>query len=218
MRKRAVYFWTIVAVLVSCGGMSPLPSQAQWVPEGQAPEGKWTIGARTGFSLLTQEMISTPRTNSGVGPLLNFQGLYGMNKYLNVGLMLEWEHRGVDLQQSNADLGSLNTVSLMPMVEFRPGRFGRVIPYASAAMGVNVNSFSENDSFKGSVDTTNTFAFRLAGGMDYPISSHLALNTELAWKRNRSGVELNGVGAGGPIHTSFDASTFNFLFGVRYTF
>lgn len=215
MQKRGLYFWIAVSVFCTWGGLSPLSTLAQWVPEGQAPEGKWTISARTGFSLLTQEMISTPRTSSGIGPLLNFQALYGMNKYLNVGLMLEWEHRGVDQERPNSDMGSLSTVSLLPMVEFRPGRFGRVIPYASAAMGVNVNSFGEDETFKrtmGPVDPTNTFAFRLAGGMDYPLNSHLALNTEIAWKRNRSGVDIAGS------HTSFDASTFNFLFGVRYTF
>lgn len=215
MQKRGFYSLMAVFVLCVMGGLSPYSAHAQWVPEGQAPEGKWTLGARTGFSLLTQEMISTPRTSSGIGPLLNFQALYGMNKYLNVGLMLEWEHRGVDQETPKRDMGSLSTVSLLPTVEFRPGRFGRVIPYASAGIGVNVNSFSEDDTFKrtvGRVDPTNTFAFRLAGGMDYPLNSHLALNTEIAWKRNRSGVEVDGL------HTSFDASTFNFLFGVRYTF
>ena len=215
MPKRGVYFWTAVVVFFAWGGISPLSTQAQWVPEGQAPEGKWTLGARTGFSLLTQEMIATPRTSSSIGPLLNFQALYELNKYLNMGLILEWEHSDVDQEIPKRDMGSLSTVSLLPMVEFRPGRFGRVIPYASAGIGVNVNSFSEDDAFKrnvGRVDPTNTFAFRLAGGMDYPLNSHLALNTEVAWKRNRSGVEVDGI------HTSFDASTFNFLFGVRYTF
>ena len=156
---------------------------------------------------------------SGVGPALNFQGLYGLNKWMNVGLMLEWEHRSVDLQRTNTDVGSLNTVSLLPMVEFRPGRLGRLIPYASAGIGVNVNSFSEDDTFKragGKVDPTNTFAFRLAGGVDYPLNSHLALNTEIAWKRNRSGVDTSNLGTAA--NTSFDASSFNFLFGARYTF
>ena len=215
MQKRGWYFWLAVAVLYGWGGLSPVSTQAQWVAEGQAPEGKWTAGFRAGFSLLTQQMI--PNTSSGVGPALNFQGLYGLNKWMNVGLMLEWEHRSVDLQRTNTDVGSLNTVSLLPMVEFRPGRLGRLIPYASAGIGVNVNSFSEDDTFKrsgGKVDPTNTFAFRLAGGVDYPLNSHLALNTELAWKRNRSGVDTTGVAG----NTSFDASSFNFLFGARYTF
>jgi outer membrane protein len=213
MQKRGLYFWIAVAVLYTWGGVSPVSTHAQWVAEGQAPEGKWTAGFRAGFSLLTQQMI--PNTSSSVGPALNFQGLYGLNKYLNVGLMLEWEHRSVDLERPRMDMGSLNTVSLLPMVEFRPGRLGRLVPYASAGIGVNVNSFSEDDTFKrtrGAVDPTNTFAFRLAGGIDYPLNSHLALNSEIAWKRNRSGVDIAGA------NTSFDASSFNFLFGARYTF
>jgi outer membrane protein len=213
MQKRCLYFGMAVLTFCVLGGLSPLASHAQWVAEGQAPEGKWTAGFRAGFSILTQQMI--PNTSSSIGPALNFQGLYGVNKWLNVGLMLEWEHRSVDLERPKMDMGSLNTVSLLPMVEFRPGRFGRLIPYASAGIGVNVNSFSEDDTFKrnvGKVDTTNTFAFRLASGVDYPINPHVALNTEIAWKRNRSGVDIGGA------NTSFDASSFNFLFGARYTF
>lgn len=213
MRTRQKSWWIGVLAVSGILGLSPLAAQAQWVNEGQAPEGKWTVGFRTGFSLLTQSF--QPNTSTSTGPLLNFQGLYGLNKWMNVGLMLEWEHRSVDIESPKRDLGSLNTVSLLPMVEFRPGRYGRFVPYGSVGIGVNVNSFSEDDSIKrlgGRLSTANTFAFRLAGGVDYPITSHLALNTELAWKRNRGGTDETGG------RDVFDASSMNFLFGARYTF
>jgi opacity protein-like surface antigen len=215
MQKRSLYFWMAMAMAVfyTWGGMNPVSTQAQWVPEGQAPEGRWTAGFRAGFSPLTQEMFAG--TDTSVGPVLNFMGMYGINKWMNVGLMLEWNRHSVDTERGR-DIGTLNTVSLLPTVEFRPGRFGRVVPYGSVGIGVNVNSFSEDDTYKrtsGSVSPANTFAFRLAGGVDYPLNDRLALNTELAWKRNRGGLELAGADAG-----SFDASSINLLFGVKYTF
>lgn len=213
MQKRGLYLWIAVAALYALGGMAPLSTHAQWVPEGQAPDGRWTAGFRAGFSPLTQEMFAF--TDTGVGPVLNFMGMYGINKWMNVGLMLEYNRHGVSTE-GTADIGTLNTVSLLPTVEFRPGRFGRVVPYGSVGIGVNVNSFSEDDTYErtsGSVSAANTFAFRLASGVDYPLNDRLALNTELAWKRNRGGAQLAGADAG-----SFDASSINLLFGVKYTF
>ena len=213
MQKRGLYFVIVVVALCAWGGFSPLSTHAQWVPEGQAPVGRWTAGFRAGFSPLTQEMFAG--TDTSVGPVLNFMGMYGINKWMNVGLMLEYNRHSVSTEGPQ-DIGTLNTVSLLPTVEFRPGRFGRVVPYGSVGIGVNVNSFSEDDTFKrtaGSVSPANTFAFRLAGGVDYPLNDRLALNTELAWKRNRGGLELAGADAG-----SFDASSINLLFGVKYTF
>ena len=217
MQKRSLYFWIVVAMFCTWGGMSPLPTHAQWVAEGQAPEGRWTAGFRAGFSPITQEMFASTfgSTDTSVGPVLNFMGMYGINKWMNVGLMLEYNRHGVSSKKTQ-DVGTLNTVSLLPTVEFRPGRLGRMVPYGSVGMGVNVNSFSEDDSYKrnfGSVSPGNTFAFRLAGGVDYPLNDRLALNTEVAWKRNRGGLELAGADAG-----SFDASSINVLFGVKYTF
>jgi len=212
MRTRQGQFW--LAVITVCTLQGVIPSvHAQWVNEGQAPEGRWTAGVRAGFSPITQEMFAG--TDTSVGPVLNFLGMYGLNKWMNVGLMLEWNRYGVSTEGTR-DIGTVNTVSLLPTVEFRPGRYGRFVPYGSVGIGVNVNSISQDDASKpsrGTITTPNTFAFRMAGGIDYPLSDRLALNTELAWKRNRGGLEVNNVDAG-----SFDASSINFLFGVKYIF
>lgn len=213
MQKIRLYVWLVVCGMVMLGGLSPLSAHAQWVAEGQAPEGRWTAGFRAGFSPLTQEMFGG--TDTSVGPVLNFMGMYGVNKWMNVGLMLEYNRHGVSTEGPQ-DIGTLNTVSLLPTVEFRPGRYGRLVPYGSVGMGVNVNSLSQDDASKrnmGTLSAPNTFAFRLAGGVDYPLSDKLALNTEVAWKRNRGGLERNDVDAG-----PFDASSINILFGVKYTF
>lgn len=198
----------LVAVL---GWSSVGPAQAEWVHEGQANEGKWTLGARTGFNIPTQSWADNTKTSVGPTPI-NLHAMYGISKWIRLGFMMEWERRSIDDRNPNIDLGTLNTVSLLPTVEFRPGHFSGVTPYLSTSIGVNVNSFSEdNDAVK--ISHANTFAYRLAGGLDFPLAPNLMLNTEAAWKRNRGGLEINNQDAG-----SFDASSISLLVGVRYTF
>jgi opacity protein-like surface antigen len=82
------------------------------------------------------------------------------------------------------------------------------MPYGTLALGMNLNSFDEEDNV-GNIDVDNTFAFRIGGGTDYFVTPHLALNTELAWKMNKGDI-------GGTTGTDFNASSMLFLFGVRY--
>lgn len=211
--------------LLSAAAMTlPLQTaQAEWVSEGQANEGKFTVGMRAGFGFPTQTVIDygLASSSSGVGPALNIDAMYGINKMVRMGLMFEYQNYSLSSDDDNPlilppgnSIGTLHTVSLLPTIEIRPGQFGKMIPYASAGLGVNVNSFSEDDNLgPNRLSPDNTLALRLAGGMDFPITQNLALNTELAWKRNHGSYELNGVNGG-----TFDASALNFLVGVRMTF
>lgn len=180
-------------VLCSLFALVPAPaSAADWTNEGMAGPGKWTTGFRLGPSFITQDSALNT-----AGPLLNFQGLYGMNRWFRLGGMLEWENHGFDRGS-----GSVDTVTLLPvLLEYRPGHFGAVIPYLSTGIGVNINSNNVNDSF----------AWRTAGGIDYALNhwvpaapKGLMLNTEVAWKRNHTNIG--------------DLSSLSLLFGVRYTF
>jgi len=180
---------TACALLIVCSSHG---AAAEWTHEGMADEGKWTAGFRLGPSFITQGSVLDT-----TGPALNFQALYGINRWFRLGSMLEWENHGFDRRS-----GSLDTVTLLPlMLEYRPGRFGAVIPYVSTGIGVNFNSNDVQDSF----------AWRTAGGMDYALTNWfpnapkgLMLNTEVAWKRNT-------IEAG-------EASALTMLFGVRHTF
>ena len=163
-----------------------------WDHDGMAEEGRITGGFRVGPSFTTQGSgVST------VGPLVNFQGMYGLNKWFRAGMMLEWENHGVD----DPGTGSVNTVTLLPVnLEYRPGHFGNLIPYVTTGIGVNINTHNVSDSF----------AWRVGGGVDYALTNLLPgapqgmkLNVETAWKRN---------------HANGDASTIGLLFGVRHTF
>lgn len=203
-------------VVASCGAFAPPIAQADnWTPGGAVP-GQWMFGGRVGPTTLTQSLSGN--INTQTGPALNFQGMYAVSDMVMVGLMLEWERRGVDHETRNLDLGSLDTVSLLPTVEVRPGHFNQVYPYASMGLGVNVNSFSENGGIGGTrISPSNNLAFRLAAGADYFITKTIALNTEIAWKRNDGHAHISGPGGNIGLNPSdWNASSFNFLLGVRW--
>lgn len=190
-REQCLFGWAMVlSVLLS---FTPALSQAaEWVHEGMAEAGKFTAGFRVGPSFTTQSAgVST------AGPAMNFQGMFGLNKWFRLGMMLEWENHGLDSPRS----GSVNTVTLLPVnLEYRPGHFGALIPYVTSGIGVNINTKDQADSF----------AWRFGAGLDYPMTSlfqgapkGLMLNMETAWKRNSA---------------DGDRSTMGLLFGVRHTF
>lgn len=207
---RVVITWLTMSLSFTLGEMGTAEAEAwNWQPNG-TEKGKWMFGFRAGFAPLTQSL--TTNTATDVGSLVNLEGMYSLNKWLLVGLMLEWERHAVDLEQPDVALGHQDTVSILPTVEVRPGRFGPLAPYASMGFGVNVNSF--DDDIPGvSTSPSNNFAWRLAWGADYFLPSRLALNTEMAYKRNDGHATVNGVRV-----DDWNASSFGFLFGIHALF
>jgi outer membrane protein len=191
-RAMQMLLWAGVLVAVMLAGAPGRSGAAEWVHEGMAEPGKWTAGFRVGPSFITQ-----PSSLNTTGPALNFQALYGINRWFRLGSMLDWERHGLEGRS-----GSLDTITILPlMLEYRPGHFGALIPYLSTGIGVNINT----------KDTKDTFAWRTAGGLDYALTNWfsgapkgLMLNTEVAWKRNAADIG--------------EASSISMLFGVRYTF
>ena len=179
---------------------------------GGIEAGKWVLGMRAGFAPLTQSLNAGISTD--VGSLVNFQGMYSLNKWLLVGMMLEWERHSMNLEGSGLDLGHQDTVSVLPTVEVRPVKFGPVIPYANMSFGVNVNSFGESSAISGAtISPSNTFAWRLGWGADYMLTKQLALNTEMAYKRNDGHATIGGARV-----DDWNASSFGFLFGAKLFF
>lgn len=176
---------------------------------GGIEAGKWVLGMRAGFAPLTQQL--SPNTSTDVGSLVNFQAMYSLNKWLLVGLMLEWERHAVDQERPQRDLGHQDAVSVLPTVELRPGNFGSLSPYVNMGFGVNVNSFGENTNTR--ISPSNTFAWRLGWGVDYMLTKQFALNTEMAYKRNDGHATVNSVR-----NDDWNASSFGFLFGVKMFF
>jgi outer membrane protein len=178
---------------------------------GGSEPGKWMLGMRAGFAPLRQSI--TANTSTDVGSLVNFQAMYSLNRWLLVGLMLEWERHAVDSDRPATDLGHQDTVSVLPTVEIRPVKLGQFTPYVNMSFGVNVNSFGE-DSGIGRISPSNNFAWRLGWGGDYMITQQFALNAEMAYKRNDGHATL----ANGARINDWDASSFGFLFGVKMFF
>ena len=176
---------------------------------GGIEAGKWILGFRVGFTPLTQQL--SENTSTSIGPLVNFQGLYSLNTWLLVGMMLEWERHGVSVEQPDVDLGHQDTVSVLPTMEIRPVRLGQVIPYVNMSFGVNVNSFGEDTALR--ISPSNTFAWRLGWGADYKLNDQFALNVEWAYKRN-DGHTHGSLGR----NDDWNASSFGFLFGGKMFF
>ena len=206
--------WGLVGFMVISALV--LGSQAraeEWMMEqGGIEPGKVVLGMRAGFAPLTQSL--TANSSTDVGSLVNFEAMYSLNKWLLVGMMLEWERHGVNSEQPNLDLGHQDTVSVLPTVEVRPVKFGPVIPYANMSFGVNVNSFGESSAISGNtISPSNNFAWRLGWGADYMLTKQFALNTEMAYKRNDGHATVNGT-----LNNDWNASSFGFLFGAKMFF
>ena len=180
--------------------------------QGGIEPGKVVLGMRAGFAPLTQSLNAGISTD--VGSLVNFEAMYSLNKWLLVGMMLEWERHSMNSAGSGLDLGHQDTVSVLPTVEVRPVKFGPVIPYANMSFGVNVNSFGESSSRGGTtISPSNNFAWRLGWGADYMLTKQFALNTEMAYKRNDGHATIDGNRI-----NDWNASSFGFLVGVKLFF
>jgi outer membrane protein len=206
--------WGLVGFMVLSALV--LGSQAnaeEWKMEyGGIEPGKVVLGMRAGFAPLTQSL--TANSSTDVGSLVNFEAMYSLNKWLLVGMMLEWERHGVNQERPDVDLGHQDTVSVLPTVEVRPVKFGPVIPYANMSFGVNVNSFGESSAIRGNtISPSNNFAWRLGWGADYMLTKMFALNTEMAYKRNDGHATINGDRV-----NDWNASSFGFLFGAKMFF
>jgi Outer membrane protein beta-barrel domain len=209
--------WRLGSILLvgalMLGGWSAQAQAEEWKAEnGGIDPGKVVLGMRAGFAPVTQSVSSN--TSTDVGSLVNFQAMYSLNKWLLVGMMLEWERHSMSAQSPNVDLGHQDTVSVLPTLEVRPIRFGPISPYVNMSFGVNVNSFGENSAIRGTtISPSNTFAWRLGWGGDYMLNQKLALNAEMAYKRNDGHATVNGIRV-----DDWNASSFGFLFGAKLFF
>ena len=93
---------------------------------GGIEAGKWVLGMRAGFAPLTQQLSAN--TSTDVGSLVNFQAMYSLNKWLLVGMMVEWERHAVDSERPSTSLGHQDTVSVLPTLELRPGNLWSIKP------------------------------------------------------------------------------------------
>ncbi|MCS6897529.1 MAG: hypothetical protein NZM29_06100, partial [Nitrospira sp.] len=98
----------------------------------------WVLGARAGFAVPTQTLSDEVRGLAGfdrgsadIGPLVNFQAFYSVNRWFLVGIMVEWERHNIEAKarRRSLDMGDQDTVSILPTIELRPARLGSFVPY-----------------------------------------------------------------------------------------
>lgn len=210
--RRFPFLSLLIAGALVLGEWSAQAHAEEWkIVDGGVEPGKVVVGMRAGFAPLTQSIAAISSTD--VGSLVNFQAMYSLNQWLSVGMMVEWERHSMSVQTASAytDLGHQDTVSVLPTIDIRPVRYGPITPYINMSFGVNVNSFGENSTIR--ISPSNTFAWRLGWGGDYMLSEKIALNAEMAYKRNDGHAIINGTE-----WNNWNASSFGFLFGGKMCF
>ena len=186
--------------------------------KGQSIAGDFVFGLRAGLIVPSQQILENLSSGTSAGPLINLEAYYVLREWVRVGFMFEWQRYTINAR--DAEVGTLTTFSLLPAVEFRPTRemmrslgAAWLIPYTALGAGLNVHSFSNGDRLGNApVSFSNTFALRVSGGLDFPITSNLAVNSEIAWKRDSGSFERSGL------EGDFNASSLMFLFGLRFHF
>ena len=217
MKRLATFLGT---AFISCAVLFLDFAQAADAP---SLKGKWGFGLRGGVASLTQDVSDDAEWE--LGPIVSANLMYGLTDSLTLGLNVEWERN--KLQSFDTDLGDAKTVSFLAFTEFRM-TCEALSTYLSFGAGLNFNSFEEDATIQtgcnaayrvtcDEIEPENTFALKASLGVDYFVTSNLALNTDFGWKINRADAALK-LGGVTVATRNFNVSLFAFLFGLRYYF
>ncbi|MHB8481449.1 MAG: hypothetical protein ACYDBV_01740 [Nitrospiria bacterium] len=190
--------------------------------------GKWEQGVRFGPSFTTQDIAD--QTTGDLGPVLNYNISYGLSDRFLMGLNLEWEKHRIKDRPSGFYFGDESTLSIIPTIEYHiigvsTQQLINYSPYILGGIGVNINSFSESDNLNTAcapiackISPKNTLALKIGGGIDFFITSNLALNGEMDLKMNNGTADISGNYSGFTSTSSADnqMTVFSFLLGARY--
>jgi hypothetical protein len=171
---------------------------------------------------LTQDVASVGNTTGRIGPIINAVVVYEANKYLSLGLDVEYEQH--QIEQGSMTLGDASTFSFLARFELHPEKTRPISPYFLLVSGYNFNSFRENDTYLSScgenchIDIDNTLTIKVGFGLDmFLLSDTTAINVEAAWKYNKA--DMDFITDGTEIASdAFDGSSLSLFFGFRYYF
>jgi hypothetical protein len=170
---------------------------------------------RAGVAIPTQKVLNNVGNDTTIASLFNTDANYALKEWLRVGVLYEWHEHTINFD--GPKFGNLTVNTFLTTVEFRMPRpkldlhgLTWLTPYASFGAGANVHTFKEHAQAAGNTASfPTTFAFRMATGVDFPLTEQIGFNTEIAWNRDSGTYQFNGAEA------SFNASTLNILSGIR---
>ena len=211
MKQRTGY--RLLSLLMA--GMVSVIAPSQSFSAQSAEEEVFAWRLRAGVAIPTQKVLSNVGNDTTVASLFNTDANYALKEWLRVGVLYEWHEHTINF--NGPKFGNLTINTFLTTVEFRvprakldPHGLTWLTPYASVGFGANVHGFKEHQQAGGNTGSfPTTFAFRMATGIDIPLTEQLGINTEIAWNRDSGTYQFNGVDA------SFNASTLNILGGIR---
>jgi hypothetical protein len=210
-RTRAHTSGVLLAGILSA--ITVVPSHGFSAQSAEEEVFAWRL--RAGVAIPTEKVLKNVGNGTDVASMFNTDASYALKEWLRVGAMYEWHEHTINLW--GPKFGNLTINTLLATVEFRvphakldPHGLTWLTPYASLGFGANLHMFKEHAQAAGNTGSfPTTFAFRVATGIDFPLTEQLGINTEIAWNRDSGTYQFNGADA------SFNASTFNILGGIR---
>ena len=234
--------WVVLVVMVFGVWSALRPVEANAIDYN----GRLGIDLKGGVAILTQDVatdmtsgkdpIISARIFYGVGDAGLSGPLNGLADFLFLsatprsyplvlGVNIEWEEHRIKDVVTGLSYGKIHTKSLIPYAELHVAGYESFSPYVMLGVGLHFNGFNEStelisDCTKNhvvcSISPKKTVAVEFGGGVDYFLSSHLALNTEINWKYNSHGVDAENIGKSDI--QRFKTSHASFLLGLRYIF
>lgn len=202
-------FWALSAAAIL---LLAVPSAAR----AGYDDPQFALGYRLGgtFPMGSSSAGISPRSGLSAG----INGLYRLDWWFRVGGEVEWEYYGLNqsIIAPASKMGSVHTVTLMPIAEFRyHERDLWISPYVRAGTGVNLNFLNEASAFPASGSLSHTLALKAALGFDTYFGKGWLIRVESGWKMNRSELTLTPPAtAGNPL--DFDASRFYVSLGFGF--
>lgn len=176
----------------------------------------WIAGVKVGAGIPTQNVDSVD-TPSSPNLYANGSVFYGLNEHWLVGANVDWNALSVETPIGN--MGSFETVALIPSVEYRMGVHGRWSPYLTAGVGMNANMFSSSGTCPSgasgcTVSPQDALGGRLAIGTDWFLRPGLAVSAEAGYLFDMTSVTDRTAGV--PSSGTINSNTVFLLVGLDF--
>lgn len=144
------------------------------------------------------------------GYSLSLTGEYFIADNLGIELLAAWPFAH-DIDSGGVKIGEVKHLPPTLSLQYHFTNKGNVTPFIGA--GINYTTFTEDKAVGplagNSLDLDDSWGLALHAGLDYRVSEHGALRTDVRWMNIESDVKLNGVDIG-------KAKINPWVFGVSY--